>query len=101
MQKDPTIEVTFATPISESLEQVIGSVRREVLRQFIEQLMVALQCERYHLHEVVACLADFCELRGMDEQAEILDQTVESLFSIYRRSRIENPSVSGEEANED
>jgi hypothetical protein len=100
-QQDPTIEVTFASPISETLQQLIGSVKREVLRQFIEQLMTALQGEGYLLHELVACLADFAEQRGEEEQAEILDQAVQSLFNIHRRSRTENPSVSGEEANED
>jgi hypothetical protein len=100
MQKDPTVEVTFASSFDEILQQLIGSLKRQVLRQFIEQLMVVLQGEGYHVHEFVACLADFCEQRGEEEKAEILDQTVERLFGIHRRNRTEESSVSGEEANE-
>jgi hypothetical protein len=100
MQHDPTIEVTFASSFDEILQQLIGRLKREVLRQFIEQLMVTLQSEGYHVHELIVCLADFCELRGEEEQAEILDQTVERLFGIHRRSRTEENPISGEEANE-
>lgn len=97
-RKDLSLDVTYPESISTSVLEIIGSVRREVLRQFIHELMVALQEEGYLVHEVVSCLSDFLDSQDRDEEAAILDDPTESLLNIHRKRRDQKTSVSAEEA---
>ena len=97
-RKDLSFDVTYPESISTSILEIIGSVRREVLRQFIRELMIALREEGYLVHEVVSCLGDFFESQQDDETAESLDQVAENLLNIHRKKRDEKTSVSSEEA---
>jgi hypothetical protein len=96
--KDLTFDVTYPESISKSILEIIGSVRREVLRQFIRELMVVLQGEGYLIHEVVSCLADFAEFQQDADVAQCLDETTESLLNIHRTRRDQETSISSEEA---
>jgi ribosomal 30S subunit maturation factor RimM len=97
-RKDPTLEVTYPLSINETLKEVIGSVRRQVLCEFIKELMLVLQSENYLIHEIVTCLANFFESEGLDEVAECLDEGAENLLNIHRKSRTEERSIPTEES---
>jgi hypothetical protein len=86
-KKDLSLDVTYPEPISQSILEIIGSVRREVLRQFIRELMVALQSEGYLIHEVVSCFADFAESQQDADIAQVLDESSEALLNIHRKNR--------------
>lgn len=83
---DLIAEVTYPVPVRESLGEVLASVRRKVLSDFIQELMLLLESEKYQIHEVLASLGDFAESQGRDEIAQLLDETSETLLNIRRKS---------------
>jgi hypothetical protein len=85
MITDP-LEVTYPSPIRESLAEVLASVRRKVLSDFLQELMLLLESEKYQIHEVLAALGDFAEAQGRDEVAQSLDEASEALLNIRRKS---------------
>ena len=82
--KDPE---NYPLPISESIQQLIVALRRQILLQFVEDLVVALEAENYSPYELVECLAHFTHKRGWSEVTKDLDLASEKLLEIHNRSR--------------
>jgi hypothetical protein len=84
--KDPVAEFTYPVPVHEALGEVLASVRRKVLSEFLQELMLLLESEKYQIHEVLAALGDFAESQQRDEEAQVLDEASEALLNIRRKS---------------
>lgn len=55
--------VDYPLPLNEALRELIASLRRQVLSEFIQNLMIALEAEGYHLDQLIDALADYADTK--------------------------------------
>lgn len=90
----PSKEATdYPLPLSEIFKEVISSLRRQVLSQFVGDLALALEQEGYQFDELLDCFADFAQTRpDLKPVVKDLESAREKLLTARRAGVGEPPS---------
>ena len=80
--------VDYPLPLNEALRELVASLRRQVLSQFVQNLMVALEAEGYHLDQLVDALADYADTKSeWDEGCKRLEEAAEAFLDVRKPLR--------------
>jgi hypothetical protein len=66
-------------PLNEAIAEILASLQREILSQFVHNFMTVLEQEGYQFYDVLDCLASYAYLRPeLGEVCKCLENAVEA-----------------------